>query len=606
MAGKRIQFGIKFVLLLTLLFAGVLGWICYKAELSRREDRAISAIEPLCKEFEFSYGDDPDSVAPGPAWIRSLWGQRVFARVDEVQIKEFDPAAIKHLSAFKQLRDLQLGGCDQEVDLSVLAELPLLESIYLSELKHVPRLNELAGHRSLKELMIDDCESFKSYRGIADMPNLEYLYVTSEAIDDGTLTGLPSLKEVYLKGDLPWKDFQILSQFPALEKVRLVGLENLESLAGIESLTSLKELDVAFGYSLKNLTHIGGHPQLEKVELDGVFLDLKGVHEMPKLKSLVLDSFDLKSFDGLSELPQLKEFRAGDSQVSDISAVANCPALRLLHICSYELSDLSPVHGLTGLVELNLCHCKLNDLDFLADNSVLEVLDIECWELADANGLASGSLKTLKLQSELPEDGSPILVAGLAEIVERNPRLLNVSLSSPEPTALLKVGQLQSLESLQISGADDLETLDFLKSSPVIDLEVFECPNLKDLSTLKGNTRIGKIRFYDCGIENLDGLMGTAGLEHLDISGCQHLHRIDGLSQSASLKSLIVDLKSLQGIDGCTMLDKLDVTDALKVNDISVVFKLPPLERLRLPKQFAPQLPQLKVAHPKAYISFSF
>lgn len=608
MAGKRIQFGIKFVLVLTLLFAVALGWIGHNANLSRQEDAAISAISQLCKDFEFNYGDDPNGSAPGPAWIRSLWGQRVFARVHGIRIKEFDPVIIKHLCSFRQLRSLELLTCDEEVDLSGLGRLSHLESVYFCKLKQFQQLTGFAGHRSLKELIVD-CDSFMSFRGIGDMPNLEYLSVSSSAtIDDGTLIDLPSLKEIYLRGNLPWKDCQILSQFPDLEKVSLVDFENLESLGGIESLKSLKELEVVFGYSLKDLTDIAGHPRLEKVELDGVFPDLEGVREMPKLKSLVLDSHNLKSFEGLSELPQLKKILSGDSQVSDISPVANCPALQQLQISSYELSDLGPVQGLTDLTELNLRSCRLNDLDFLADNSVLEVLDVECWELADASGLASGSLKTLKLHSELPDDGSPILIAGLAEVVERNPGLLNILLNRPEPAALLKIGQLKSLESLQLSGADDLENLDFLESSPVIGLCLFECPNLKDVDVLRGNVRIGKVRMYKCGIENLDGLIATAGLEELDISGCHQLQRIDGLSKSTSLKSLRLEycksLNSLKGISGCAVLETLDVTDAPEVSDISVVYKLLPLESLRLPKQFSPQLPQLKNAHPDAFISF--
>ena len=63
-------------------------------------------------------------------------------------------------------------------------------------------------------------------------------------------------------------------------------------------------------------------------------------------------------------------------------------------------------------------------------------------------------------------------------------------------------------------------------------------------------------------------------------------------------------LNSLKGISGCAVLETLDVTDAPEVSDISVVYKLLPLESLRLPKQFSPQLPQLKNAHPDAFISF--
>jgi len=592
MFAKKLQLGLKTLLLLMVLVAVGACWIGNQVKIANQEAEAILEIRQHCKSAKivFDYQADNGGVQSqpsGPAWIRNICGKHVFARVAEVSLEQFDSEAIKAIEKFSRLRELALRDNGDTADLSRLGKLKYLEQLWLVRIDQLKSLVGFEGHPSLRELYVSHCGSFRSCAGISDMPKLENLDISfsTEVVDDG-LTGLPALKKIHLRGNLPWTDLRGLGVCQHLESVRLVDFKRLESLRGVQQLPKLEKLNIIFGYSLFDLTHLAGHRELKEIEIHGKATSLKGLSDLPKLTKIELDFSNLESLDGMGELPALEELLLGYSQLNDVDALIEFPSLKILEIESHGLSNLSALKKLNQLNELVLRSCHLTDLDFLSENSSLESLTIDCWELNNVKGLRNvEGLKTLKIQSCEPERGAKIQVAGLSEVIEANPGLLQIRLTHPGMETMKAIGQLKSLSSLRLNYAKDCKDLKFLKASG-----------------------ISKLSLYDCALENLDGLGTNNSLEKVDICCCQSLENIDGISKSRALTHLRIEycanLKTLGKLADCKTLESFDFTSNSKVEDISAVFRLPLLNSLRLPKKFSAELDRIKQTFPGIYVHF--
>ncbi|MBN2438945.1 MAG: hypothetical protein JXL20_10150 [Deltaproteobacteria bacterium] len=177
-----------------------------------------------------------------------------------------------------------LGDSDDEENLSFLAKLPRLHTLWLQE-----RLSKsagiLAGCRNLRSLTVIDDE-------ITDLSILENVTGLCELV----LIGSPNLENI-----------SALEAFPDLKKLSLCHC-GVRDLSVLERLTGL----VWLGFP-KDTTQeafaaaVAGHPALEAVELIGCdnIRDLSPLQSLPNLKAAVILTKGV-DLDGLQDLKDLQ------------------------------------------------------------------------------------------------------------------------------------------------------------------------------------------------------------------------------------------------------------------------------------------------------------
>jgi hypothetical protein len=77
------QFSLQALMILTVVCAIGSAWVARKIEHKRKERKAVAAIVKMGRQVTYDSGASP----PGPGWIRGLFGEDVFRKVDQVGLQ---------------------------------------------------------------------------------------------------------------------------------------------------------------------------------------------------------------------------------------------------------------------------------------------------------------------------------------------------------------------------------------------------------------------------------------------------------------------------------------------------------------------------------------
>lgn len=266
----------------------------------------------------------------------------------------------------------------------------------LLDLTGAPALRSLAGIErlpSLTSLVAIDCPSLVSAEGVAGLPNLIQLSFIDSAnfVDTSAIRHLPSLLSLDLSGcaklqrlelaELPSLENLYLSRcrklegldvtaFPRLHQLSTDGCAGLTSIAGLDRLVELTDLDVSNANALDGLPGIEGLRSL-------IVLDIRNV--------------DLTDFRGIAALPNLRVLRmGGQAAIETLEVFSPLTSLRELHLeaCPNFRSLKGIPPGLTQYA--GFTHCtKLLSLDGVEGAQGLEQLDLTgCENLGEISALA--------------------------------------------------------------------------------------------------------------------------------------------------------------------------------------------------------------------------
>lgn len=191
--------------------------------------------------------------------------------------------------------------------------------------------------------------------------------------------------------------------------------EQVRSLAGIESLTSVREIDL----TRQDVT------------------DLGPLAAMTGLTSLRLTGNDaVADLSALGGLP-LTNLGLSDTAVTDLGPLVRTTTLQWLGLARTGVGDLGPLAGSTGLLELDVSHAAVADLSPLAGAASLSKLDVRDNRVADVTPLAAlPSLDELWVGGNPVVDLRPLLAA---------PALLGVDVEGLD-------GQTPGIEELRAQG----------------------------------------------------------------------------------------------------------------------------------------------------------
>lgn len=235
-----------------------------------------------------------------------------------------------------------------------------------------------------------------------------------KAADLRLVAGMPALEVLTLKTWGAEANMAALGSAPRLHTL-LVELVRVDSLAGLEALTSLRTLTLSRCHSLTDFTALSSLTKLESlklnapqklpdlaalslpasvtslsIELANVLESLAGIEALPALSSLRLASnWRLRDFRPLSSLSSLESLFIHSFDCADVTALSGLTGLTSLWMSSPRLEDLAPLSALTGLKSLSLNGCKaLQTLAPLRTLAALEELRIQaCPGLTDLDVL---------------------------------------------------------------------------------------------------------------------------------------------------------------------------------------------------------------------------
>jgi len=439
---------------------------------------------------------------------------------------QMELASGETLSAFPNLKALDLSGSKELTNVDGLAEAKKLKSINLSGCESLENVDGLSATTRLSKVDFSGCGSLVNVDGLAN----------NEKISQVDFSGCQSLKNV-----------DGLANCTNLSAADFSYCTQLENVDGLARSTKFKKLSFESCYSLENVDGISGCTKLTALSLEGCsgLTNLDGVSKLKQLKSA--------NFDGCTGLENLDGLKGATS-------------LHDLHL-GCDLPRVDGLSGLKSLVELTLYSesAVLESVDALSGCSKLERLELSSGALENVDGLGKcKSLKTLTLD----HCDSLLNVDGLAGCK----KLDSLSLTSCSALESLDgIKKSTQLTDLKIEGCSSLENLDALKDLaklkvagwyPHFDLD--GCDGLRDVSGLSGCTKIKTVRMGSSDREELPtGFDQLRSVKTFYFSYLPQLKNVDPLAGCDRVVEIrLNECKSLANVAGlvdCKKLEKLDL-----------------------------------------------
>ena len=393
-----------------------------------------------------------------------------------------------------------------------------------------------------------------------------YSQENEEISIENILSEFSSLESLDVRVDEDYEGgFLFLRNLPALKRLNLDIIGNdavVLDLSPLSSLSNCTDLSITGPYQepLDNISVLSGMPQLENLKLKNItsLKDLNFVKNMPKLKSLSLDTLPILSLDGLANHLSLNSLYLDCHDVENVNALSTLSSLQKLYI-DYHNYDIPDLHGLTALEEANLL---VWDLDKIAHMP---------------------SLKKLTIRNYMSDYSADIL------------RGMN-SLSD-----LCFVGR-------GITGLVDTDLGNALRELPALErLTMLGTPmdRYKDYTKALSNIGVREMYFYPEDDSNVaDGPVLSLSLSRMEDDNSTEIlalekaeiHNVDDdsrnfdqnakayLSHFKAVKKLMIPgnkLQSLDCLEGLNTIEELDISDNY-ISDISMLRNLPNLKKVKL------------------------
>ncbi len=203
-------------------------------------------------------------------------------------------------------------------------------------------ISPLARLRGLNRVDIHWCD-VRDLSPLAEIPTLEsiYCYCGGSELLPCDLTPLKELRALCLRYDRC--TIPVLTSLPKLNTIMLSNVDDLEGLRGLEPLTCL---NVSQNPSLRNLSPLASCPNLRKLSaVETAISDLTPLKELANLKELNFSSTPVTNVSPLAAIPSLESVWLHGTAVTDVSSLASLPNLKELNLYKTQVTDLSAFRG---------------------------------------------------------------------------------------------------------------------------------------------------------------------------------------------------------------------------------------------------------------------
>ena len=227
---------------------------------------------------------------------------------------------------------------------------------------------EAAGRKSIS---LHDSDEELNLNLLAALPNLKRLGLSeNDIVDLSPLAALTNLEKLYLRTN----DIVDVGPLASLTNLELLDLRNndivdIGPLAGLANLNTLRlnRNDIVDVSSLASLTN------LEALNLGlNDIVDVSPLASLTNLEALNLGANDIVDVSPLAGLTNLGELTLSNNEIVDLSPLAGLTNLHVLDLKDNQIVDLSPLTSLTGLRWLLLQRNSIQDIRPLVANTGLE------------------------------------------------------------------------------------------------------------------------------------------------------------------------------------------------------------------------------------------
>ena len=376
-------------------------------------------------------------------------------------------------------------------------------------------------------------------------------------------------------------DFTPLAGAP-LAVLDASGISELTSIAALRG-TRLVELNLG-KTKVADLSPLRDMRSLEKLRLQGTPVsDLEPLRGLP-LKSLDLSASPVRDIHALRGAP-LEELFLRETRVTDLSPLVGMP-LKLLDLAVAPVLDFQPLAGLP-LEVCNLASCQVGDLSVVRAMPLRELM---LWGCAAARNYAAlGGIKTLELlilpqtYHELPEEDLAAIAA-----LRHHPRLRQLGAQAMSGMDSSTIGSTEVFwrdwdQEQAIFAA--LRESGFTYSASRLPAGTYfvsiKGQPLTDLSMLKG-LPISRLFLDQCQVTDLSPIrdlpLRVLGLRGNPVADLAPLREMP-LEDLSLEETQVSDLAPLVGLP----LKKLYLHDCETLTDVSLLAKIPTLERVTVP-----------------------
>ena len=192
--------------------------------------------------YQFMEKDDIKGLSLCTKKAYELYCELVKKLKIKEHIEESNITNIK-FGKYKDLIELNLGGCENIKDYSFISKLEKLENLHLCY-TNISDISFLEKINSIKELNLKECENIKDYSFISKLEKLENLNLIDTNISDiSFLEKNKNIKELNLGGCINIKDYSFISKLENLENLNLRDT-NISDISFLEKNKNIKELNL--------------------------------------------------------------------------------------------------------------------------------------------------------------------------------------------------------------------------------------------------------------------------------------------------------------------------------------------------------------------------
>jgi Leucine-rich repeat (LRR) protein len=203
--------------------------------------------------------------------LEGLEDIRALPRLELLSIFRSGIRSLEGMGVLPQLQRLDVQQCGSLTTLMGIAMLPRLEELNITECSALADVKGMEGCPRLRDVRVTG-DGLKSLDGLRNLPSLEELYVRAEALVHlGDLEGLPVLGDVWLYACTALHRYDSLRALPKLKRLHLNESSHLKSLKAFRELAGLKleSLDLCWCRALSSLDGIESLTTLQELDLRG-------------------------------------------------------------------------------------------------------------------------------------------------------------------------------------------------------------------------------------------------------------------------------------------------------------------------------------------------
>jgi internalin A len=396
------------------------------------------------------------------------------------------------------------------------------------------------GRRTLDTLDLFEATTLRDLSALKELPALRKLTLRDAPLllDLSPLVAIETLAELNVTVQM-LRDFTPLSRMRGLRVLKLDVEEGLD-LAPLAALTELEELEITCP---RDLAPLGGLRSLKKLSVSArrCSPSLDPIRRLAGLTSLSLYGFgEMTTADVVRDLPRLTSLNLWHGEkLTDIDAVGTLKDLEELRVGSTAVRSLEALRGLTKLRVIAASHCHLDGWPPFRDLPALEEFE------AQFAPIACGP-------------------AGLEEAVT----LRRLKLGFQKSSSFADLGPLEkltALEELCLADVDAVRDLSPLRGlTRLRNLDVSETA-VRDLTPLAGLARLRALDVSDTRVRDIGPITRLTELETLSLSGLP-IESVEPLVVLTRLRHLTLDrcerLRSLRPLAGCASLQVLECHDS--------------------------------------------